>query len=152
MTTGPQTYHLFIRATAQEIWDAITRPELSSQYLFGAHVETTGRPGTPFRYHSPDRTALWCDATVQAATPPHTLTVGYHPLYDPDLAAETPSRVTWHIDALPDEGICLLTVTHDHLDAAPKTAQRVSGAGWMRVLSGLKTVLETGRPLTAPTG
>jgi uncharacterized protein YndB with AHSA1/START domain len=148
-TTGPQIYHLFIRATAQQIWDAVTRPELSSQYLFGAHVETTGEPGTPFRYHSPDHTALWGDATVLAAAPPLTLVVGYHPLYDPELAAETPSRVTWKIDPLPDEDICLLTVTHDHLEAAPKTAQRVAGTGWMRVLSGLKTVLETGHPLAA---
>lgn len=74
--------------------------------------------------------------------------VGYRPLYDPELAAEPPSRVTWRIEPLPDEGICLLNVTHDRLEAAPKTAQRVAGTGWMRVLSGMKTVLETGRPLT----
>jgi uncharacterized protein YndB with AHSA1/START domain len=66
-TTAPatQTYHVFIRAGAQQMWDALTQPEHSAAYLFGALVETTGVPGTPFRYHSPDRTTLWGDDTNQ---------------------------------------------------------------------------------------
>jgi hypothetical protein len=54
----------------------------------------------------------------------------------------------WEIiveDALP--GICRLVVTHDRLEESPKTARSVSGRGWMTVLSGLKTLLETGRPM-----
>ena len=148
MTTAPttQTYHVFIRATAEKIWDALTTPELSAGYLFGALVETTGQPGSPFRYHAPDRSALWGDETVLDATPPHHLVVSYRALYAPDLADEPPSRVTWHIT--PDnDHISLLTVTHDNLDASPKTAARVAGTAWMRVLSGIKTLLETGRPL-----
>jgi uncharacterized protein YndB with AHSA1/START domain len=141
-----QTYHLFIRATAEQIWDAITQPEYSSRYLFGALVETTAAPGTPFRYHSPDRTALWGDDTVLDADPPHRLVVTYCGLYHPDLACEPASRVTWHIDR-DQSGCCLLTVDHDLLEHAPKTAERVAGPGWMRVLSGLKTLLETGEPL-----
>ncbi|GAA3851943.1 SRPBCC domain-containing protein [Streptomyces coacervatus] len=152
MTTAsrpaPQRYHVFIRASADQIWDAITEPELSSRYLYGARVETTGEIGSPFRYHSPDRSALWGDETVLDADPPHRLVVGYRGLYDPDLAAEQSSRVTWHIE--PDQDrICLLTVMHDHLEESPKTAARVAGTGWMRVLSGLKTLLETGQPLNA---
>jgi uncharacterized protein YndB with AHSA1/START domain len=141
-----QTYHLFIRATPQQIWDAITKPEYSTRYLYGAHVETTGETGSPFRYHSPDRTTLWGDDTVLDADPPHRLVVSYHGLYHPDLAAEQPSRVSWQIQPGQDD-TCLLTVVHDQLEHAPKTAERVAGAGWMRVLSGLKTLLETGEPL-----
>jgi uncharacterized protein YndB with AHSA1/START domain len=147
-TTAPQTqtYHVFIRTTPQRIWDAITKPEHSAAYLFGALVETTGEPGTPFRYHSPDRTILWGDAMVLDADPPHQLVVSYHALYNPDLATEPASRVTWQIE--PDQdGICLLTVVHDQLEDAPRTAERVAGTGWMRVLSGLKTLLETGEAL-----
>ena len=71
---------------------------------------------------------------------------GWVSRYDPELAAEEPSRVTWEIE--PEEGgFCKLTVTHDQLEGAPKTAESVSGAGWMMVLSGLKTLLETGEPL-----
>ena len=149
-TTAPatQTYHIFVRATPQQIRDALTQPEHSGAYLFGALVETTGEVGTPFRYHSPDRTTLWGDDPVLDADPPHRLVVSYRGLYNPDLATEPASRVTWQIE--PDEnGICLLTVAHDQLDDAPKTAARVAGPGWMRVLSGLKTVLETGEALNA---
>jgi uncharacterized protein YndB with AHSA1/START domain len=149
-TTAPatQTYHLFVRATARQIWDALTRPEHTAAYLFGALVETTAQPGAPFRYHSPDRTSLWGDDTVLAAEPPHRLVVSYRGLYHPDLAAEPASRVTWQIEP-DDRGVCLLTVVHDQLDGAPRTAGRVAGTGWMRVLSGLKTLLETGEPLGA---
>jgi uncharacterized protein YndB with AHSA1/START domain len=147
-TTAPstQTYHLFIRATPEQIWDAITQPEHSAAYLFGALVETTAQTGTPFRYHSPDRTALWGDDTVLDSDPPHRLVVSYRGLYHPELAAEPDSRVAWRIE--PDgSGVSLLTVVHDQLEHAPKTAARVAGTGWMRVLSGLKTHLETGNTL-----
>jgi uncharacterized protein YndB with AHSA1/START domain len=143
---GTQTYHLYIRATPQQIWDAITQPEHSAAYLFGALVKTTGETGTPFRYHSPDRTTLWGDDTVLDADAHRRLIVSYRGLYHPDLAAEPESRVTWQIE--PDDGgVCLLTVVHDRLEHAPRTAARVAGTGWMRVLSGLKTHLETGTAL-----
>src|SRR5262245_15931557 len=107
-----QTYHLFIRATPDQIWQAITTPEYSALYLFGALVETTAQTGTPFLYHSPDRTTLWGDDTVLDADPPHRLVVSYRGLYHPDLAAEPASRVTWQVD--PDQhDTSLLTVVHD---------------------------------------
>jgi hypothetical protein len=62
------------------------------------------------------------------------------------LAAEDPSRVSWEIEPQ-ESGYSLLTVTHDQLEGAPQTAANVSGTGWMMVLSGLKTLLETGEPL-----
>ena len=149
-TTAPatQTYHLYIRASPQQIWNALTQPEHSAKYLFGALVETTAETGTPFRYHSPDHTTLWGDDTVLDANPPHRLVVSYRGLYHPDLATEPASRVTWQIE--PDQdGVCLLTVMHDQLEQSPRTAERVAGTGWIRVLSGLKTLLETGDALHA---
>ena len=80
------------------------------------------------------------------ADPPRKLVHTWRALYDPELAGEEPSRVTWEIEQ-GEDGVSLLTVVHDRLEGAPKTAQNVSGTGWMRVLSGLKTVLETGEPL-----
>jgi len=67
-------------------------------------------------------------------------------MYDAEMAAEEESRVTWEIDE-DEQGVCLLTVTHDRLEGAPKTAASVSGAGWTGVISALKTLLETGKPL-----
>lgn len=72
--------------------------------------------------------------------------VTWRSLYDPELAGEPPSRITWEIEAQAG-GFSKLTAVHDQLEGSPKTAASVSGAGWMMVLSGLKTLLETGRPL-----
>jgi hypothetical protein len=66
-------------------------------------------------------------------------------LYESELAAEPSSRVTWEIEPQPG-GVCKLTVIHDQLEGSPQTAASVSG-GWMFVISGLKTLLETGEPL-----
>jgi uncharacterized protein YndB with AHSA1/START domain len=77
--------------------------------------------------------------------PPHKLVHGWRALYHPETAAEDDSRVTWEIKPK-DGGISLLTVVHDQLEGAPKTAENVAG-GWSYVLSGLKTLLETGEPL-----
>jgi hypothetical protein len=80
--------------------------------------------------------------------PPRKLVHGWRSMYDPDVTEEEESRVTWEIEE-DENGVCLLTVTHDRLEGAPMTAVKVSGAGWMGVLSSLKTLLETGQPLYA---
>jgi uncharacterized protein YndB with AHSA1/START domain len=67
-------------------------------------------------------------------------------MYDDEMAAEGESRVTWEIEPQ-GNGTTLLTVVHDRLEDAPKTAESVSGRGWMGVLSALKTLLETGESL-----
>ena len=67
-------------------------------------------------------------------------------MYDPTMAAEAESRVAWDIHDN-GNGVCMLTVQHDRLDSSPITASSVNGAGWMSVLCGLKTLLETGQSL-----
>src|SRR5438132_1288007 len=137
-----QLYQVFIKASPEQIWEAITTPDLTEQYFHGARIENS-----PQRHisHGPDG-SVWGDGPVLEFDPPRRLVHEWRSLYDPDLAAEEPSRVTWEIDPR-DGGYCLLTLTHDQLDGAPKTAVSVSGEGWMFVLSGLKTVVETGKPL-----
>jgi uncharacterized protein YndB with AHSA1/START domain len=150
MTTAEQTiiqiYHIFIKTTPQRIWDAITKPEFTARYFFGAQVETTAQVGSPFRYHSPDGTSLWGDETVLESDPPRRLVVSWRSLYNLDLAEEPASRVTWEIEPQ-DGGVCKLTVVHDQLHNSPKTAANVADPGWMMVLSSMKTLLETGAPL-----
>lgn len=137
-----QVYQLFIKATPEKIWEAITTPEFSAQYFYGARITNT-----PDSHHSlgPDG-STWGHGEVYDFDPPHRLVHEWHSKYDPKMASEAPSRVRWEITPQGD-GTCLLTVTHDRLEAAPLTALSVSGPGWMRVLSGLKTLLETGSPL-----
>jgi uncharacterized protein YndB with AHSA1/START domain len=137
-----QIYQVFIKATAEEIWEAITKPEFTERYFHGARITVT--PGG-YRSLGP-ADEVWGDAAVTEFDPPRRLVHGWRSLYDPELAAEEESRVSWEIEPQ-DGGYSSLTVVHDRLEGAPKTAESVSGAGWMHVLSGLKTLLETGKPL-----
>ncbi len=142
--TTVQVYQLFIRATPEQIWEAIVDPELTSQYFYGSRITITpqGRFST-----SPDGSESWGDSEVLEWDPPRKLVHGWQSAYDPELAGEATSRVTWEIEPQ-DGGMTKLTLVHDQLEGAPKTAESVAG-GWMLVLSGLKTLLETGKPLTS---
>src|SRR5262249_54623342 len=143
--TTTQVHQVYIKATPEQVWEAITTPAFVAKYFFGTRVESTYKVDSPIRYWSPDRSKLWGDNTVLESDPPRRLSYTWKSLYDEELAGEDESRVTWEIE--PQEGgIAKLTVIHDRLEGAPKTAERVSG-GWMLILSGLKTLLETGTPL-----
>jgi uncharacterized protein YndB with AHSA1/START domain len=137
-----QVYNIFIKATPEAIWEAITKPEFTARYFHGAritvaqdHYSSLGPGGE-----------VWGDESVYEYDPPRKLVHGWRSRYSPELADEDESRVTWEIERQ-DDGTCLLTVVHDRLEGAPKTAASVAGVGWMSVLSGLKTLLETGKPL-----
>ncbi|HEX8967906.1 MAG TPA: SRPBCC domain-containing protein, partial [Chloroflexota bacterium] len=93
-----QVYQIFIRATPHQVWDAITRPEFTAQYFFGSRVATDGTAGTPIRHYAPDGTTIWGDDVIVEADPPRRLVHTWRSLYDPELAAEPPSRVTWEIE------------------------------------------------------
>jgi uncharacterized protein YndB with AHSA1/START domain len=140
MSTTTQVYSVFIRATPQQVWDAITKPEFTERYFHGVRIEVDGAVR---RSHIRD---LDWEEPVLELDPPRRLVHGWTSHYDDELAAEPPSRVTWEIEPQGD-GTTLLTVVHDRLEASPKTAASVSGTGWMFVLSNLKTLLETGEPL-----
>ena len=138
-----QVYQVFIKASPERVWEAITKPEFTSQYFHGVTIDTT-----PKERRTYSGSELRNVTDVLEFDPPRRLAHSWISFYDPEMAAEEPSRVTWEIE--PQEGeYSLLTVTHDQLEGAPKTAESVSGAGWMMVLSGLKTLLETGEPLTS---
>jgi uncharacterized protein YndB with AHSA1/START domain len=135
-------YQVFIKATPEAIWQAITTPAFTQKYFHGARIAVT-----PQRYLSRGpNDEVWGDAEVAEFDPPRRLVHGWRSLYDPELASEDESRVTWEIEEQ-EGGVSLLTVVHDQLESAPKTAASVTGVGWMGVLSGLKTLLETGEPL-----
>jgi len=139
-TLATQVYQVFIRSTPEAIWEAITMSEFTEKYFHGSRIEITsaGR-----RSLGPDGEVRG-DSPVLEFDPPRKLVHGWQSLYDPELAEEEPSRVTWEIEPQ-DGGYCKLTVTHDQLEGAPKTAESVYGEGWMMVISGLKTLLETGK-------
>jgi uncharacterized protein YndB with AHSA1/START domain len=140
-----QVYSVFIRATPEQVWDGITKPEFTTRYFHGTRIESTFEPGAPYLSLAGDGDQTLVDGEVLESDPPRLLKHTWRALYDPETANEAHSRVTWEIE--PQEGgVTKLTVTHDQLEAAPKTAVSVAG-GWSYVLSGLKTLLETGEPL-----
>jgi uncharacterized protein YndB with AHSA1/START domain len=139
-----QVYQVFIKATPEAIWEAITKPDFTEKYFYGTRIDTTAERRLTQAH---DDSGMTGEDQVFEFDPPRRLVHGWRSKWNPELSAEEPSRVTWEIE--PDEdGVCLLTVVHDQLEGAPKTAASVAGPGWMRVVSGLKTLLETGEPLS----
>ena len=140
-----QVYAVFIRATPEQVWDAITKPEFTTRYFFGSKIDSTFEPGSRYLSLSGDDERQLVEGEILESDPPHILRHSWRSLWDAEQAEEPFSRVTWEIESQ-EGGVTKLTVTHDQLEASPKTAESVAG-GWSYVLSGLKTLVETGKPL-----
>jgi uncharacterized protein YndB with AHSA1/START domain/DNA-binding transcriptional ArsR family regulator len=141
-------YELYIRTTPDRLWQAITDGEMTRQYYFGSPVESDWTPGSRFEMTSPDRSQVWVEGEVLEVDPPRRLVQTFVAHWDEEMSQQTPSQVTWEIE--PRGDACRLRVTHEGLTGP--AARQVSG-GWPQILSGLKTLLETGEPLAlAPAG
>jgi uncharacterized protein YndB with AHSA1/START domain len=155
-----QVYRVYIRASAEAIWDAITNPEWTQKYGYRGIADYDElRPGRAYRFIAPAEMQaagmpeVLLDGEVIEADPPRKLVQTWHPLWSEEIAAEAPTRVTYEIEE-DDGGVTRLTVTHE-LEGAPITAAQVAsdarihegGGGWSLILSDLKTLLETGKPL-----
>ena len=153
-----QVYRVYIKATPEAIWEAITTPEWSARYGYGAASEYELSPGGAYRVVSSEAMKahgapeVLIDGEVVESDPPHRLVQTWRALFDEETAAEGFTRLLWELE--PDEaGITRLTVTHE-LEGAPRTAHLVAGkggaeagGGWSWILSDLKTLLETGASL-----
>jgi uncharacterized protein YndB with AHSA1/START domain len=142
--TTTQVYELYINAPQEEVWRSITDPAIVAKFFHGARVESTYEVGAKLRSLSPDGSDVWGDNTILDCDPPRRLVHTWRSLYDPIMAAEPESRVTWEIEAQ-EGGFSKLTLIHDQLEGSPKTAANVRG--WSYILSSLKSVVETGRAL-----
>ncbi|MGH3344262.1 MAG: SRPBCC domain-containing protein [Carbonactinosporaceae bacterium] len=153
-----QVYRVYIKATPQAIWDAVTKPEWTARYGYGARADYDLRPGGAYRAVWPEEIReandglpeVAVDGEVIEADPPRKLVQTWRLVMSPELAPEGFTRLTWEIEESAG-GVAKLTVTHE-VENAPKTAEMVSGAGdaegagggWSWVLSDMKTLLETG--------
>jgi uncharacterized protein YndB with AHSA1/START domain len=140
-----QIYQVFIKATPDQIWEAMTKPDFTEKYFYGSRITVDEKPGGAFVGRGGDGDAVLADGEVLEHDRPRRLQHTWRALYDEATAGEPASRVTWELEPA-DGGITKLTVVHDQLESSPKTAESVAG-GWSYVLSGLKTLLETGKPL-----
>ena len=146
-TSAPpkHVYEVYIQAPIERVWQALTDPELTKQYYYANTVESDWKPGSPLVYRNPDGTeAIQCEI-VEADAPNRLVHTFFFPGTD-----ESPSRVTWSLEAR--GAATLLSLVHDEFDGETSTYRSVAH-GWVPILSGLKTLLETGRPIeiTFPT-
>src|SRR5579862_7431966 len=133
-------YVIYIRATPQKLWDALTNPEVMKAYWFGMHQESDWKVGSPWRLVFADGRVADMGEVLEI-DPPRRLVLKWHNEFRPEMKAEGPARCTYEIEPAGD-GV-KLTVTHA-MDRDPsKVIDAVSG-GWPKVLSNLKSFLETG--------
>ena len=140
-----KVFEIYIKTTPERLWEAITNPEMRRKYTFGVGVNSDWTPGSRYEAVSPlSPTPIWEGENLEV-DPPRRLVQSFMALWSEDVKREGTSRVTWEIAPVGDS--CLLIVTHNQLreDANPELY-----GGWMMVLSGLKTLLETGELLTTP--
>ncbi len=139
-------YEIYIRATPERLWQALVDGELTRRYYFGCRVESDWTPGSPYRLVDDAGAALVTGENVEI-DPPRRLVQTFGAPWAPEVGRDSPSTVTWEIEPVGDTGkTCKLTLIHDNLDAASLLGKEIS-AGWAQILSGLKTLLETGEPL-----
>ena len=157
--TTVQVHRVYIKATAEAIWDAITKPEWTARYGYGGLSEYDLRPGGAYVGRANEgmiahgAPAVAVDGEVIEVDPPRKLVQTFRMLMDPSIAAEGFTRLTYEI-AEGSGGVCALTVTHD-VTGAPGMAALMrgdfeamgAGGGWAWTLSGLKTLLETGKEM-----
>jgi uncharacterized protein YndB with AHSA1/START domain len=161
--TTTQVYRVYIKATPEAIWDAITKPEWTERYGYTGFVDYDLRPGGAYKVRATEQfraasaargnelPEVIIEGEVLEADPPRRLVTTFHMLMDPQVAAEGATRVTHEIKE-GENGVCSLTLTHE-LEGAPVLAAIVSGSfdaqgaggGHAWVLSDLKTLLETGK-------
>ncbi len=142
--TMEKVFEIYIKTTPERLWQAITDPEMRSRYSFGVLVRSDWTPGSSYEADTPQGGLLMSGENLEV-DPPRRLVQSFEAKWGEDVAAEGTSRVTWEIEPVGDS--CRLRVTHDELREG---ANEQLYGGWPMILSGLKTLLETGENLTTP--
>jgi uncharacterized protein YndB with AHSA1/START domain len=140
-----KTFELYIKATRGSVWKAITDDSVRRRYWFGVGVVSEWTPGSSYEARQPSAIEPLFAGENLEVDPPHRLVQSFNALWSEDARSAGVSRLTWEIDPIADS--CRLLVTHDQL--RPDGPEEIWDR-WPQILSGLKTLLETGEPLTTP--
>jgi uncharacterized protein YndB with AHSA1/START domain len=141
--TMEKVFEIYIKTTPERLWEAITDPAQRSKYNFGAQHTSDWTPGGHYEMRAGNQ--LLGEGENLEVDPPRRLVQSMIALWGEDVKSEGTSRVTWEIEPVGDS--CHLTVTQDKLREG---ANDQLYGGWPMILSGLKTLLETGELLTTP--
>ncbi|HEY2254306.1 MAG TPA: SRPBCC family protein [Variovorax sp.] len=146
MSKSTFVYVTYIRTTPHQLWSALTEPEFTRKYWFGMDVLSDWKTGSPWRLVFPDGRVADTGEILEA-DPPRRLVIKWRNEFRPELKAEGYARCTMELE--PVDGAVKLTITHGIDHEASKFIEAVSG-GWPRILSNLKSLLETNEPAFQP--
>ena len=141
---GTAVFEVYIKTTPERLWEAITDPEQRRKYNFGVETRSDWTPGSEYKTGVPGIVDIAAGENVEV-DPPRLLVQTYNALWSDEIKAQGTTRVTWEIEQVGTS--CRLTVIHDQL---PAGANPELYGGWPMILSGLKTLLETGQLLDTP--
>ena len=144
VAAGTAVFEVFIKTTPERLWEAITDPEQRQKYSFGVQTRSDWTPGSEYHAGIPGVVEIAAGSNLEV-DPPRLLVQTFDALWSDEVKAQGTTRVTWEIE--PVGTSCRLTVTHDQL---PADANAELYGGWPMILSGLKTLLETGELLDTP--
>jgi uncharacterized protein YndB with AHSA1/START domain len=137
-------FEIYIKTTPERLWEAITSEEMRAHYSFGVGTVSEWTPGSEYKASVPGVIDIASGENLEV-DPPRRLVQSFNALWSEDVQKEGTSRVTWEIE--PVGTSCRLRVTHDQLG---DDANNELYGGWPMILSGLKTLLETGEDLDTP--
>lgn len=140
MARSTFVYVTYIRTTPEKLWAALTGVEFMKQYWFGCHCQSEWIVGSGWQNISPDGEVM-DDGVILESDPPRRLVIRWQNVFKPDLKAEGPSLCTLELE--PTAGAVKLSITHSIEREPSKFIEAVSG-GWPKVISNLKSLLETG--------
>ena len=140
MAESTFVYVSYIRTTPEKLWSALTGAEFQKQYWFGCHCESKWTTGSPWKLVYPDG-RIADTGEIAEAQPPRRLVIRWRNEWNPELKAEGWSQCTMELE--PAAGAVKLSITHSVERDASKFITAVSG-GWPKVLSNLKSLLESG--------
>ncbi|TAM59875.1 ATPase [bacterium] len=141
-----QVFEVYIRTTPDKLWETLTNGDLTKLYFFGGVARSDWKAGSAYEFVDEDGDTMHFGEVIESVAPRklvYTFNAGYRSESDRDPA----SRVTYEI--APAGEACKLTVLHEHYAGETETSKGTF-VGWNQILSGLKTLLETGRPLQLP--
>lgn len=134
-----------IKAKPEQVWQALTDPAKTSKFWFNCAIRSTWEIDTPFElWNGKEKKA---EGIILEMDPPRKLMMSWRFISFPGTERDTPSRLTWEISSHDElHGVTLVTVVHDEFEMAIST-EKILENGLPIVLSGMKTLLETGEML-----
>ncbi len=148
LTTESTVYITYIASTPERVWDALTASEFTRQYFFGRGVESDWRQGSPWLLRKPDG-GVDVQGVVRESDRPRKLVLSWNVVGIPQMQGLPEAIVSYEIEAV-STSVVRLTMTEAHPTPIPAYLLEGGRKGWPMILSGLKSVIEIGKPLDFP--